>query len=227
MMVAALTFLVAYAVPILRPELSSGGQFACQMIVVGTWALFAVDYVVRLVLAENRGRYFIRHLFDLATLALPLLRPLRLLRLATLLRVLNRKASTGLRGMVAIYVVGGSALLAFCGALAVLEAERANPDRNIVSFGDAIWWAITTMTTVGYGDRYPTTGIGRLAAAALMVGGIALLGVVTATFASWLIEQVDITEQEETDDLRSEIAALHTKMDTLLARDGRQVDPEG
>ena len=119
----------------------------------------------------------------------PLLRPLRLLRLATLLKVMNRKASTGLRGKVAIYVVGGSALLAFCGALAVLDAERANPDRNIVSFGDAIWWAITTMTTVGYGDRYPTTGIGRLAAAALMVGGITLLGVVTATFASWFIEK--------------------------------------
>ena len=146
-----------------------------------TWALFALDYVARLVLAEHRGRYFIRHLLDLAIIALPLLRPLRLLRLASLLKVMNRKASTGLRGKVAIYVVGGSAMLAFCGALAVLDAERANPDRNIVSFGDAMWWAITTMTTVGYGDHYPTTGIGRLAAAALMVGGITLLGVVTAT----------------------------------------------
>jgi voltage-gated potassium channel len=149
-------------------------------------------------------------------IALPLLRPLRLLRLASLFKVMNRKASTGLRGRVAIYVLGGSVLLAFCGSLAVLDAERSNPDRNIVSFGDAIWWAITTMTTVGYGDRYPTTDIGRLAAAGLMVGGIALLGVVTATFASWLIEQVATTEQEETADLRSEIAALNTKIDILL-----------
>src|SRR5215210_7406636 len=93
MMVAALAFLVAYAVPILRPDLSAGGQFACEMIVLGTWALFVVDYVARLALAEHRGRYFIRHLFDLAILALPLLRPLRLLRLASLLAVLNRKAS--------------------------------------------------------------------------------------------------------------------------------------
>ena len=72
----------------------------------------------------------------------------------------------------------------------VLDAERANPDRNIVSFGDAIWWAITTMTTVGYGygygDRYPTTGIGRLAAGALMVGGITLLGVCHAAVLSVL-----------------------------------------
>ena len=107
-------------------------------------------------------------------------------------------------------------------ALAILDAERANPDANIVNFGDAIWWAITTMTTVGYGDRYPTTGIGRLAAVTFMVGGITLLGTVTATIASWLIEQVTIHEQEETADLRSEIAALHAKLDRLLAQPGGQ-----
>ena len=69
-----------------------------------------------------------------------------MLRLASLLRVLIRKASTALPGKVAIY---------------------AGPDRNIVSIGDAICWAITTTTTVGYADRYPTTGIGRIVAVAI------------------------------------------------------------
>jgi len=79
------------------------------------------------------------------------------------------------------------------------------------------------MTTVGYGDRYPTTGVGRLAAAGLMVAGIVLLGVVTATFASWLIEQVAVKELEETADLRSEVAALHAKLDRLLVQqDGEE-----
>ena len=215
-MAAALAFLVAYAVPILQPELTSSERLLCQVVVWVAWALFAVDYLARLVLSEDRGRFFVRHLVDLVIIGLPLLRPLRLLRLAALLKVLNRKASTGLRGKVAIYVIGGSALLAICGALAVLDAERGSPHANILTFGDAAWWAITTMTTVGYGDRFPTTGTGRLAAAGLMVAGIALLGVVTATFASWLIEQVATTE-EETADLRSEIAALSAKIDQLVS----------
>jgi voltage-gated potassium channel len=131
--------------------------------------MFALDYLARLTLAENRRRYVVRHLLDLVIIALPLLRPLRLLRLVSLLNVLHRQASRVLRGRLAIYVAGGSALMALCGALAVLDAERGKPGANITTFGDAIWWAMTTITTVGYGDCYPTTAIGRLAAAGLMM----------------------------------------------------------
>jgi voltage-gated potassium channel len=98
-------------------------------------------------------------------------------------------------------------------SLPVLDAERANPEANITGLGDAIWWAAATMTTVGYGDRYPTTGVGRLAAVGLMVGGIAVLGVVTATLASWLVEQVKTSEQEQTEALRAEIADLRARLD--------------
>ena len=118
-----------------------------------------------------------------------------------------------MRGRVALYVAGGSTLLAFCGALAVLDAERENPDANITDFGQAIWWAATTMTTVGYGDHYPTTAEGRLGATVLMVGGIALLGTVTATLASWLVEQI---KQPETSKLQAEVELLRLKIDQLL-----------
>ncbi len=97
----------------------------------------------------------------------------------------------------------------------MLDAERTNPEANITGFGDAAWWAIVTMTTVGYGDRYPTTGVGRLAAVALMLAGIAVLGVVTATLASWLVEQVKTSEQEQTEELRAEIADLRAKVEAL------------
>ena len=72
----------------------------------------------------------------------------------------------------------------------MLDAERAAPGANINTIGDALWWSVTTITTVGYGDRYPTTATGRLIAVGLMLAGIALFGVVTATLASWLIERV-------------------------------------
>src|SRR5262245_49073684 len=84
-------------------------------------------------------------------------------------------------------------------ALAILDAERTNPDASIRSYGDALWWAISTITTVGYGDLYPTTLEGRLVAAALMIAGIALLGVITASIASWFVQrvrEVETTEQQ-------------------------------
>jgi voltage-gated potassium channel len=119
---------------------------------------------------------------------------------------------------VAVYIAGGASLLAVCAALAVLDAERSNPDANIVDFGDAIWWAVTTMTTVGYGDRFPVTPVGRLVAFGLMIGGIALLGTVTATLASWLVETV-AAEKEQAEDIQVMVRRLEMKIDQLAARE--------
>jgi voltage-gated potassium channel len=214
LMIAAVVFLVAYAVPVLGPDLPSWLLDLCQWLGWITWGIFVVDIVVRLALADGRLRYLVRHWYDVLVIALPLLRPLRLLRLIPLLSVLNRRAQIRLRGRVAIYVASSASLLAFCAALAVLDAERSSPDANITDFGDAIWWAVTTMSTVGYGDRYPVTGIGRLVACALMIGGIALLGTVTATLASWLVETV-AAEKEQAEDLHATVQRLEAKVDLL------------
>jgi voltage-gated potassium channel len=76
------------------------------------------------------------------------------------------------------------------GALAVLDAEQQAKGANITAFGDAVWWACTTVSTVGYGDFYPVTTQGRVIAVALMIVGIATLGAVTAGIASVMIQQV-------------------------------------
>lgn len=216
---AALLFLVGYAVPILDPGRPRWIGTVCEAILVCTWAMFVLDYLVRVYLADNRGGYIGRHLADLVILAVPVLRPLRLLRLLMLLRVLNRQAADSLRGRVALYVGGSAVLVIFCAALAVLDAERGHSGANITTFGDAAWWAATTVTTVGYGDRYPTTVEGRFVAVGLMLAGIALIGVVTASFASWLIDRVREVETEsqtataaDLHDLRTEITALREEL---------------
>jgi voltage-gated potassium channel len=138
LIIAAVVFLAAYAVPILHPDLSSWLLDLFRSLSWITWGIFVVDIVVRLFLADERVRYLSRHWYDVLVLALPLLRPLRLLRLIPLLSVLNRRATIRLRGRIGIYVAGGASLLAFCAALAVLDAERSSPDAKVSDLGDAI-----------------------------------------------------------------------------------------
>ncbi|HEX4390541.1 MAG TPA: potassium channel family protein [Mycobacterium sp.] len=179
------------------------------------WGLFVVDYVVRLCLADNRWHWFLRHLLDFAIVALPLLRPLRLLRLLVLIEVLQKAIGDAFRGRIVVYTVSGVVLLIYTASLAVFDKERYLHGATINSFGKALWWSITTVTTVGYGDVYPVTNTGRVIAVLLMIGGISLVGVVTAALASWIIERV--TEEESVmqaatvahvEQLRNEIRAL-------------------
>ena len=179
------------------------------------WGLFVLDYVVRLCLADNRWHWFLRHLLDFAILTLPLLRPLRLLRLLVLIEVLQKAIGDAFRGRIVVYTVSGVVLLIYTSSLAVFDKERYLHGATINSFGKAVWWSITTVTTVGYGDVYPVTNTGRVIAVLLMIGGISLVGVVTAALASWIIERV--TEEEtlmqaatvaHVEELRNEIRAL-------------------
>lgn len=215
---AAVLFLAAYSVQVI---LGPGGSLgsALEIVTWCIWALFLIDYLVNLRLAQDRGRWFLRNLHELAIVVLPMLRPLRLLRLVTLLGALQRVGGTALRGRIVLYVMTSALLLSYVAALAVLDVERDEPDANITSLGDALWWALTTITTVGYGDLFPVTGPGRLVAAALMIGGIAVLGVVTASLASWLVESVaaeTAAEIESVDDeLRAELRDVKDQLRIL------------
>ncbi|GAA4725449.1 potassium channel family protein [Isoptericola chiayiensis] len=214
---AAGVFLVAYAVPIVWPTAPSTVHSVCQWVVLGSWLVFVVDYAARLLLSERRW-WFVRHnLLDLAIVAVPLLRPLRLLLLVKAIKRLNRAGATAMRGKVVLYAAAGSALLVLAGALAVTDAERGAPDSTIQNVGDGFWWALVTMATVGYGDTYPVTVTGRFVAVGMMLGGIAVLGVVTATLSSWLVQNVEERSDEERAERRD-------STDDLWARRG---DVEG
>ncbi|WP_350005897.1 potassium channel family protein [Pseudarthrobacter sp. WHRI 8279] len=215
--VTALVFLGAYAWQVVG-RIEGSAALPLEAVMWATWGIFAVDYLANLWLADSRGSWFVRNLHELVIVALPFFRPLRLLRLVTLLSVLHRTLGDTLRGRVVTYVAGSATMLVFVGALAVLDVEQSAPDAKIVTFGDALWWAMTTITTVGYGDMYPVTPIGRMVAAALMMSGIAVLGVVTASIASWLVQRVEDTAEavsEAEEPVRAEVADLAAEIASL------------
>lgn len=191
LLLLALAFLGAWAWPILDPRIGSDAAAVCDAIGWAVWAAFAVDFVIRLHLAEERRRYALSHWYDIALIGLPMLRPLRLLRVLALARVLNRTVAGSVAGRVSVYVAGTAVMSVGLGAVSVLDAEQGAKGANITTFGDALWWAMTTTTTVGYGDRYPVTAEGRIVATVLMLVGIAVVGSITGAVAAWLVEQVD------------------------------------
>ncbi|GAB3439060.1 potassium channel family protein [Phycicoccus ginsengisoli] len=194
---AAVVFLGAYAWPILDPKLPGWAAVACTAVTWLVWVLFLLDLVLRVSWSQRRAAFLWRNWVDVVTLAVPMLRPLRVLRVVVALSVITRRGQPFARGRVVASVAASVAVVALVASLAVLDAERGAKGATITSFGDATWWAATTVTTVGYGDRYPVTAQGRLVAVALMVTGIALLGVVTAAIASWFVEKVGEVQAAE------------------------------
>ncbi len=213
MTVLAVLFLVLYAASVLWRDRPPAADDLLEAGSVAIWAIFAVDLAVRVALAERRGRFLLTHPVDVLTVVLPMLRPLRILRVFTAGQVLFSRGAGLARSGQAVVVAAG--LLVLIGALAVLDAEHGAADASITGFGQALWWAVTTVTTVGYGDLYPVTPLGRVVAASLMVVGISLVGLVTATVASWFLAQGQRTEAE-TEELAARLARVEAKLDQLL-----------
>jgi len=213
----SLLFIGVYAWPVLDPDLSPGRRQACELADVVIWALFCVEYLIRLRLAGNKAGFVRTHWFDLTVLVLPVLRPLRAIRLLNALRVLNRHAVVWTRGRLAMYVVATTGLIVLIAALAVLDAERGHPNSTIRTYPEALWWAICTLTTVGYGDLYPETIEGRLVAVALMIGGLGLIGFTTGSLASWIVDRISDAERPTDAATKADVALLLHEIRKLRA----------
>jgi voltage-gated potassium channel len=162
-------------------------------------------------LAEDRWGFVRGHPLDVAAVALPMVRSLRLVASIARVAALSRRGLAE-RVIASTVLIASTMLLA--GASVGLEAERP----NIASFGDAMWWALTTVTTVGYGDRYPVTAEGRVVGGVLMVVGIATMGAVTAAIASQLMNTRRSAEPQPADErvrqLEAQIAHLTAQLDS-------------
>ena len=157
-------------------------------------AIFAVDFVRRWKVATDPRAYFTKGKGWLDFISIiPLLRIARVLRIVRVARMLQRMGGPGpaIRAFFADRAAGGLLLVILIalvvfeyGSLAVLAAERADPDANIVTAGDSMWYTIVTMSTVGYGDQYPVTELGRLFGAAIIFVGVGVFGTLTGFLAN-------------------------------------------
>jgi len=219
MMALALAIIPLLVVPLLV-DLPSGAETTFFAIDSLIWMAFVLEYGIRLYLAPNKKHFVSHNVIDLLFVLIPFLRPLRILRSArafallratrgavVLLRAVDavqdvlKRHKLGYTLLIALVVVVGSGLL-------VATIEEASPDRNIRSIPDGLWWAVTTITTVGYGDRFPVTPIGRAIGAGVMILGIGLFGLLAASLASLLVEK----------DLEREIDPQISQMNERLER---------
>lgn len=223
-----LLILAVVFVPVLViPEVSqpsAAQRSGLNVLDYSIWVVFAVDYLTRFALARKRKAFVRSNLLDLAIVALPMLRPLRIVRSARAVRVLRlgrlsallggstvrTKRSLHARAVTYVLIVSGS-LTVVCSVL-MLDVERHAHGANIRTYGDALWWSATTISTVGYGDRYPVTTAGRIVALALLLAGVSLFGVVTASVAAWFVQRIAEGPEPGGDDIVGRLERLEASL---------------
>lgn len=176
--------------------------------------IFLVDFFLNLRGASKKSDYFIgqRGWLDLIG-SIPsfgilrfggLLRLARLSRLARITRLLRGEQKKALvkdvldhRNQYAVFITLFLTILVLTVAsVLVLQFESKSPDANITTGGDALWYAIVTITTVGYGDFYPVTPAGRVTAMFIMFAGVGIIGALASILASLLVGSSSSAEEE-------------------------------
>lgn len=218
MMVLALLIVPLLIAP-LAMDLSEATRSLIATVEWFIWAAFAAEYLIRLYLAPEKWQFVRRNKIDLLVVIVPLLRPLRVLR-AVRAAVFLARAVDAIKDVLTRhklhYALAVTAVVVVGSGLLVHSLERNTTDANIKTVPDGLWWAITTVTTVGYGDRYPTTPAGRGIGVFLMIVGIALFGFVAGSLASFLVEQ---DEESHVDPQLREINERLQRIEAELHRD--------
>ena len=184
----ALAFLFAYSYPAFVVNVSPSSQSILDGIQWVSWVAFAADLLFGIYKSSDKAQFLKKHPLEILAVVLPFLRPLRLLRFISFGTLVFEKVNLGKSIAITFKVIVTALFLTYLAGIEITMAERGKPGATIESIGDGFWWAITTLTTVGYGDIYPTTTEGRFIAVGLMVSGICVLGFISATVAAWFVK---------------------------------------
>jgi len=215
MVLLAVGYLILYSFYVLDEGLTSEGLDRLDTAMNAIWVVFIADLTLRTVLSPKHIAYLVHHPLDVIAVAVPAFRVLRVLRVLTAGQWLISRGSRLRIGRTATAVVVAVAFLTYLSSLAVLNAERGAKGADIESFGDAVWWSLVTMATVGYGDYVPVTTNGRIVAVGLMVVGISLLGLVGASVASAVVTRISGRAQEGQSAVKEDLEALRTEIAAL------------
>jgi voltage-gated potassium channel len=222
---------VVIAVVELATDVSSSASTVLVATLFALWVILLVEYVVRLVVTPDRPGYLRRRWVEPATVAVPPfqvwhfigIEKVSLLALEARLQV---AAILQHHSLFRVLIAAAGSL--FVGAWLVLLFEDRAKSSNIHNYPSALWWAIVTVTTVGYGDRYPVSGGGRTVATVLMLLGIGLIGVLTATVASFFVKQhTDANKdaiQQGHATIAQELAVITSRLGDLERRLGATTD---
>lgn len=220
--------IAALALHAILPADGPGRDFldAVDYVVCG---IFFIDFLVSLATSPDRTRYFLTWgWLDLLSSvpALPVARLGRVARLLRIFRLIRGVRATKIFVSLLIERRAENAFLAaclvallmlVCCGSAMLHFEGSHPEANIRTAEDALWWGVATLTTVGYGDRFPVTTEGRIVAVVLMIAGLGLFGTLSGFVAAWFLGPSP-QQAENNDDVRFEIAQIRQLVEERLPR---------
>ncbi len=198
-------------------------------------ALLFIDWLVRLIDADSKIKFMKWGWIDLLA-CIPTVEAFRWLRIFRIVRLLlavrtfsrfqrvleSNKTSAGLSG------IGVTAILMISfGSIGILLLEHQQPDANITTAEDALWWAVVTTTTVGYGDFYPLSTGGRVVAAFLMITGIGLFGTLSGVAAGMFLggKKDEPASHAAQRDMLARLEALQREMHGFYERNSKTDDP--
>ena len=199
--------------------------------------IFLMDFLVRFCIASDKLRFLSWGWIDLISSipAIDMFRAGRLVRVIRILRVLrgirvarilaNYLQNNRADGTI-LAVIFVSILVLVLSSVAILQVEQQVDGANITTPSDALWWAISTMTTVGYGDRFPVTTVGRVIAGLTMIGGVGLFGTLSGSVTSWILNPVEQRLEVDLDAIQNELVSIHTRLDEVSTRQQATIDPQ-